>query len=194
MVSQALRKLKYNDTGFVGDTLSPTYNTNHAFRGNSMYDPDETGVGVQPYGYDQITGLFGVFRVVGSKIRIYFRQENQAAGAIKVCLLATTQTITTTDIADLMQRPGTKAVSVTLADDTRKQKLKSYKSTKWLYPEISPGDAGFNHQLGGNPVYQWYWTIVFDSYDAQVSRLISYDVQITYYAICRQALAPINES
>lgn len=174
--------------------MSPVFNTKHIFRGNSLFDPDETGIGVQPYGYDQLTGLFGVFRVVGSKIRIYFRQDNNAPGAIKAVLLATTQNVDTFDIADLMQRPGTKGTSVTVVDDTRKQKLWAYKSTRWLFPEVTTSDAGFNHAYNANPQNQWYWVVAFDTYDSGTTRQISYDVEITYYAICRQVSTPINES
>lgn len=42
------------------------------FRGNGMYDPDRSGTGHQPYGFDQISALYKYFNVAGSSIRAWF--------------------------------------------------------------------------------------------------------------------------
>lgn len=42
----------------------------HYFRANDMYDPNGTGVGHQPMGFDEIGALFNHFTVIGSKIVI----------------------------------------------------------------------------------------------------------------------------
>lgn len=56
-------------------TLDPdagALNGEHLFRANSMYDPDFTGVGNQPRGFDQWMALYHRFHVIGSKIRARF--------------------------------------------------------------------------------------------------------------------------
>ena len=63
-------KLMYKRLKYVqGFSLDP--GTNNAlsvyrFRCNSVYDPDYTGTGHQPYGYDQITPLYSQFNVRGA--------------------------------------------------------------------------------------------------------------------------------
>lgn len=48
----------------------------HIFRANSIYDPDETGIGHQPMGFDQWTGLFRHYCVVGAKISIQVKNNS----------------------------------------------------------------------------------------------------------------------
>lgn len=40
------------------------------FRCNSLYDPDYTGAGHQPYGFDQIMDMYEHFTVIASKITV----------------------------------------------------------------------------------------------------------------------------
>ena len=51
-------------TAGVGDPF-------HVFRMNSIYDPDQTGVGHQPYGHDQLAEIYSRYRVNGFKYEIW---------------------------------------------------------------------------------------------------------------------------
>lgn len=44
--------------------------TEHTFRGNSIFDPDFTGVGHQPMGHDEWSVLFGRYRVIAYRVRV----------------------------------------------------------------------------------------------------------------------------
>lgn len=44
--------------------------TNHVFRANSVFDPDESGVGHQPLMFDEYTVLYEQYRVLSAKIKI----------------------------------------------------------------------------------------------------------------------------
>ncbi len=44
----------------------------HSFRANDCFDPDETGVGHQPRGFDQIIPMYEHFTVIGSKMKATF--------------------------------------------------------------------------------------------------------------------------
>lgn len=39
---------------------------------NSLFDPDRTGVGHQPYGYDQISALYNRYRVLKTRVKVTF--------------------------------------------------------------------------------------------------------------------------
>lgn len=49
----------------------------HIFRGNSLFDPDFTGVGTQPRGFDQFMTMFDHYVVIGSKITVRFSASTQ---------------------------------------------------------------------------------------------------------------------
>lgn len=53
----------------------------HVFRANSIFDPDFTGAGHQPYGRDQFTGFYDHYMVVGSKITVNFESNTTATGS-----------------------------------------------------------------------------------------------------------------
>lgn len=42
----------------------------HLFRCNGMYDPDQTGIGHQPLGFDQAMSIYDHYTVVGAKIKV----------------------------------------------------------------------------------------------------------------------------
>lgn len=58
--SRYLTKHKYS-TAF---TLNAVNNYQYLFNLNSLYDPDRTGVGHQPYGHDQLAALYNRYRVI----------------------------------------------------------------------------------------------------------------------------------
>lgn len=49
--------------------------TNRQYRANGCHDPDITGIGHQPYGWDQITAFYNHYVVLGSKITVQFTPQ-----------------------------------------------------------------------------------------------------------------------
>ncbi len=58
------RTLKYCSSKSYTTGTSGIVGSTNTFRLNGLHDPDTTGVGHQPYGYDQITPFYGVYTVV----------------------------------------------------------------------------------------------------------------------------------
>lgn len=52
----------------------------HQFRANSLYDPDLTGVGHQPFGFDQLALQYDHYVVLGSKIKAQYLPTGTSAG------------------------------------------------------------------------------------------------------------------
>ncbi len=63
-------KLTYSQWGSYGNGVATTYGTENVFRLNSLFDPDLTGVGHQPYGFDQLATLYREYKVMGVTVRI----------------------------------------------------------------------------------------------------------------------------
>lgn len=61
--------MRYCDTVTHGTDLSQY---SFVYKANSAFDPDSTGTGHQPYGYDQLTPLFREYSVLSSKIVVRF--------------------------------------------------------------------------------------------------------------------------
>lgn len=58
-------KLPYSSLVTFGDALGVQ---DYIFNLNSIYDPDRTGVGHQPLGYDQWSAFYNRYRVIGAKV------------------------------------------------------------------------------------------------------------------------------
>lgn len=67
--------LKYCDS--FNESLATVTGTDQIMNMNSLFDPDRTGAGHQPYGYDSLALLYNRYRVWGLRWRITFHAEAQ---------------------------------------------------------------------------------------------------------------------
>lgn len=81
---KVLVKHKYNQISTLVSTSGSTA-TQH-FSANSMFDPDITGIGHQPIYFDEISGIWNRYRVVGSKITVKVTQASSANGPMQIVL------------------------------------------------------------------------------------------------------------
>ncbi len=78
-----IRKLRYNDIFSLDAGVGTT--ATHKFRANDLFDPDFTGTGHQPTGFDQYMLMYDHFKIIGSKINVKFmgpQASNQSRDAI----------------------------------------------------------------------------------------------------------------
>lgn len=61
-------KLRYSDTATMTPSTTPS---NYFISANSCFDPDRTGLGHQPLGFDQYMLMYDHYKVVGSKINVW---------------------------------------------------------------------------------------------------------------------------
>lgn len=181
----AFKVFKYNDTGFpLALNVGNSYKYNYTFRGNDLYDPDHTGAGVQPYGFDQYvnaTGPFGKFVVYCSKIKVMFYGTTDSTN-MKVFVIPTKQTaLTNTDPSDLYQTLHSKSLSTLNKHGfTGAGTIKSFMRTKVILPDtLSTTNSG---AYNSSPATSWYWQIYFDSSAMTHTIAAVFDVEIKYYA------------
>lgn len=55
--------------------------TSYRFRANGMYDPDASGTGHQPLGFDELSAVYNHYEVLGSKIVVDFAPESTGTEA-----------------------------------------------------------------------------------------------------------------
>lgn len=184
-----LVKFGYCDTGFSATLAFGTgYWTTYVFRGNSVYDPDYTGVGCQPYGYDELCNSTGFtnFRVTASSIRIYFRPESTYASMrrLHAMIIPTAgPAMALSDISDARMMPYHKETTYDgLTETTKGAKLKHYMSSQRFIPDYSSKDRDYTGLYNGNPGIVWYWTVYFYTEEFDDEEVdIYFDVKINYY-------------
>ena len=98
-------KMKYA-TSVITGALSGQYIMNL----NSLYDPDRSGVGRQPYGFDNLATLYNRYRVIATGWRI--QQPNGASGSpvMTVCLPNNDVSITYADFGTMTENPRSRYI------------------------------------------------------------------------------------
>lgn len=94
MPTKFVTKMRYCER-FTVDPTTGGLAAAYVFRANGLYDPNMTGTGHQPRGFDQLMAMYDHFVVLGSKITVTFNLWNTEAYncVVGICLKdqATTQ-------------------------------------------------------------------------------------------------------
>lgn len=78
---------------------------------NSIFDPNRSGVGHQPYGHDTLQTLYNRYRVISCGYRIQAVQTSTGA-PIQLGVLPSNEQLTFTTISELKENPRAKYVTV----------------------------------------------------------------------------------
>lgn len=137
-------------------TLLPTAFNNYSM--NSIFDPNRTGTGHQPYGFDQLATFYNRYYVTGSKMTVTFScqtkdTDSTVTGPILVGVTGRAESTFATQNADnWAEYPN--ADSVLLSTDTTSRKLVSV---------FNPTYIGYTKQdrtnavaVTGNPGREWF--------------------------------------
>lgn len=92
-----ITKLKY-----VTTVTTSLVNGTNAFRLNSLFDPDQTGLGHQPYGYDQLAQLYNRYRVISCGWRIQCPKTDQI---VQFGVLPANEVLTYSSFDQLKEQP-----------------------------------------------------------------------------------------
>lgn len=82
----------------------------NVFAASSLYDPDNTGTGHQPYGFDQLcssTGLYDQFLVLGARCRVHMISRESTTVGFIALQLTDTNSVTASEVAQVMEQPLT---------------------------------------------------------------------------------------
>lgn len=196
-------RLRYIDNDF---TAAPTHlvpSVLQAFAGNSLFDPDKTGVGVQPYWYDQLATMYSKYHVFASKITIYPTSVTSTGGSGMVkCFVLPTYTnytgLANSDPSDLKNMKNCRemhfAVDPTTTSTSNRRKITNYETTRNEAPD-NYKDRDYSALMTAGPTITWYWQVIWDStHDDTNDYTISYDVKIVYYAVLTHDQMNVNES
>lgn len=181
------RKFIYNDSAFEHVHAVGSFNFVSVFRGNSLYDPDYSGVGVQPYGYDQLCPTFyNNYFVKSSKITVYPSTLGNSSNAYFEILVVPyrASSLVSTDPDDVRRMPYCRSLRLTSSTISNKACfVSSYASTSAILSKEFGTDTLASGQYDGDPTYVWYWHVVTDSSDYPVgaNTKVKFDVKIAYY-------------
>lgn len=109
-----LGKKTYANLRYVGQvSIDPSIGTNgtYIFKANDLFDPDQTGTGHQPYGFDQMMDFYQRFTVLSSKIKVT-GFSNTVTGPYFLAVRLVSNTSPTTSPEDFLETSGTKYIPI----------------------------------------------------------------------------------
>jgi len=167
----------------------------NVYRANSLYDPDATGAGGQPYLSDQWAAMYGIYTVIGCGIEV-----TAMAGGVNATNVRFGVTPTTTSTAfsantqeESEERPYAKARSLQMgATGIGQGVIKSYMSTakmNGIQRAQVETDSLWSGIFGNNPSNLWYWHVwnYVPSANTQSLQMI---VKLTFYCVLRTRISP----
>ena len=159
-------KLKYGE--LLTLTSSAGLAATHVFSANNCFDPNTTGVGHQPMGFDEWMQFYNHFTVLGSKIKVTYMPANSGAGGAALCSIKlqddATAVVTIND--SILEQTG--VVWKALGGDTAQgsQTLKKYFSAKKFFDVADVKDnSQFNGTHTSSPTEQAFYHLSISGID-----------------------------
>lgn len=124
----------------------------YLFRANSIFDPNSTGVGHQPYGHDTLQSIYNHYEVESAIITI----TNTSAGANTIVgCTVTDDASVNSDYDTVREIKGTQFM--VLANDTNPKTLQQFYKRKATFPVVSSLETTASY--GSNPAEQIFFDI-----------------------------------
>jgi len=174
--------IRYSDE--VPITSGGTYGQ-YTFRGNSCFDPDETGIGHQPMYFDQYATVYSKYKVKSSRIRVTAANYNAAASAV-IVLVPSSEIVTITSYSIAMEQPYAKRtemlpVSTRAGVQTSVTSAMSTERILGLSPSQFAGED-YSALTGATPSSVWYWNIAaFDIVATSVRLTVDIEYKVLFY-------------
>lgn len=178
MPDQLWVKLKYVDQFSPNGLLNVDTNT---YALNSCFDPDVTGAGHQPLGFDQWSGFYSNYEVKASRINCQMLDDS---GAVirQLIVYPSISSSATTIQSTAREQPYAKHRFTTSSATSQIAFVSNYMTVKKLEGR-STNSVNFSAAVDSNPATLRYWHCTVGSLTGIPLGSIFIDVKITYYVM-----------
>jgi len=181
-----LSKMKYSalhQLSFGGAGTPAVY----LYRANSIYDPDYTGTGHQPYGHDEMALIYNRYRVFGVKYKITF--TNQSAVQQEIVVQHRPNDAFSTDIDLMFEQPSTKHRLVLDQEGSGQgvKQVRGYMSVaaaRGVSKMEVNTDDGYAAAFGANPIHSPCLVVALANQNALQTSALNVRYDLTYYVKC----------
>lgn len=158
----------------------------NVFTGNGLFDPDVTGVGGQPLGFDQWSTLFQRYRVLASSIDVAFNTPDATtndAQVIKAVVVPSALATTFATYVAASSQPYAVEREMNGVIPTPTSRLKSMMETSVIMGSTKQGimaDDTLQASTGANPANLWYWHCYVTTIDTAANASVNVTGVVRY--------------
>ncbi len=168
-------KLKYTAT----NTSSATAAFAYIYSLNSAFDPDVTGIGGQPLGFDQYSTLYNKYQVMGSKISVKMINDSTTVSILAALYPSTSSSPVTYSEGAEQKYSQWRYINNSHGANNMKT-MSKYLSVRKLIGR-NTNSQNFTALSSANPASRQYWIITGRSLDGIAAATAYFFVDITYY-------------
>ncbi len=168
-------RFKYNET-----VLKTTLFQDHVFSLNGMFDPNVTGTGVQPLGFDQWAAFYTQYQVLSSSIKVVTVNNSGAVPAATIVYPSHVVTAAT-NLQMATEQPYSRRTVQQVNTSNSVKTIKNYMSVRKIEGR-STDSVNFTALFSANPSAQRFWHVVTGSLNESSAANQFIDVTIVYYA------------
>lgn len=175
-------------------SLNPSAGTiaTNVFSASSLYDPDNTGTGHQPYGFDQIcstSGLYDQFIVEKAVIEVTTSSSQTSSPGFFAIQLSDTNSVTVTEPAQIGEQPLTTFKIVPALSAVNPLKLScTYDAARFYGVNKSTllARTDLMGSFAGNPSENAFFQVHFSGLNSVDMNAQAFFVKITYHAVFQE--------
>lgn len=166
------------DNGAIGGGVSKIY------RMSSLYDPNYSGLGHQPLGFDQMMLFYDHYTVIGARARINF-SNTDGSNPQTVALKLSDEFTVNPDLQNTFENGDTRWTTLSPSDGGQASKTLTINySAKKFFTKNVLGDDLHQGNVSTNPAENCYLHVIAAGADiAQDTSAVLYDITIDYIAI-----------
>lgn len=175
-------KMVYSNLTTIAST-SGAVGTNQ-YRGNSLFDPDYSGTGTQPSGFDELASLYERYRVLGSTCIVNFVSNTSQNDDL--CVFPTnTATLVGTDNTIRAEYPyAQRKIANVYQAPPSNTRFAQYMSTSKMYgvsKQKVRDEEDYSAATTANPSNSFFWNVSYQAVDRASTQSLYYTIRIEYY-------------
>lgn len=168
--------------GAFGTLTTAASNWNkYTWRGNSVFDPDVTGVGTTATLFAQLAGCYYRYRVISSKFVLDVANMNAAPLAVSLIASISSAPPALTENQIAARHEFRRMIAGSTGNATLHHEAEA--TTARIYGVQPAQVLGEDDYVGlntGNPSNVWYWHLVADNKASAVAGALNFSVRIEY--------------
>lgn len=159
--SKHMATLRYFEPNFTLDPGLAGLAANYIFSANGLYDPNITGTGHQPLGFDQLMAMYNHYVVIGAVIKVQFWNEDATFTQLVSLSIQASATAPIT-ATNLIEQGRCKWLTLGVANSGTDRGVLTLKvnPTKFLGRSKPLSDPDLKGDSSNNPAEQAYFTLL----------------------------------